>query len=122
MCCYSGDVWHVTVEGLKDVATLCYGWRADADIGWQGGSRFHPGGLMTHRVGLESQVGNWAPHWYPAHCWEVSTAAWAIVVRHRLLFMGASNPVQAARREHARHGQRPCVDAQSKLCQTFILA
>ena len=35
----TGDMWHVCLEGLKDLATLSYGWRADAaDI-----SQFYPG-------------------------------------------------------------------------------
>lgn len=38
-----GDMWHVCLEGLKDVGSLCYGWRAEADVAWEGGSRFHPG-------------------------------------------------------------------------------
>ena len=39
----TGDVWHARVEGLKDIGSLCYGWRADADISWDAGNRFHPG-------------------------------------------------------------------------------
>ena len=39
----TGDVWHIRVGGLKDVGSLCYGWRADAEIGWEAGNRFHPG-------------------------------------------------------------------------------
>lgn len=39
----TGDVWHCSIEGLKDLGTLCYGWRADADISWDAGNRFHPG-------------------------------------------------------------------------------
>lgn len=36
----TGDTWHICVEGLRDVASLAYGWRADAaDI-----SHFFPGG------------------------------------------------------------------------------
>ena len=38
-----GDAWNVCLEGLKDLASLCYGWRADADISWDQGNRFHPG-------------------------------------------------------------------------------
>ena len=40
----AGDTWHICLEGLKEVGTLCYGWRAEADAAWGGGSRFHPGG------------------------------------------------------------------------------
>ena len=39
----TGDVWHARVEGLMDIGSLCYGWRADADISWDAGNRFHPG-------------------------------------------------------------------------------
>lgn len=39
----TGDMWHVCLEGLKDVGSLCYGWRAEADVAWEGRSRFHPG-------------------------------------------------------------------------------
>lgn len=35
-----GDTWHVALEGLKDVGSLCYGWRVDGDTGWGG---FHSG-------------------------------------------------------------------------------
>ena len=38
----TGAVWHVCVEGLRDPATLCWAWRADADISWADGSRFVP--------------------------------------------------------------------------------
>jgi len=30
----TGDVWHACIASLRDVGTLCYGWRADADISW----------------------------------------------------------------------------------------
>ena len=36
----TGDMWHVALEGLKDVGSLCYGWRVDGDTGWGG---FHSG-------------------------------------------------------------------------------
>jgi hypothetical protein len=39
----TGDVWHACVASLRDVSSLCYGWRADADISWDAGNRFHPG-------------------------------------------------------------------------------
>lgn len=42
----TGDMWHVCLEGVKDVASLCYGWRAEADVAWEGKSRFHPGQVM----------------------------------------------------------------------------
>lgn len=42
----TGDMWHVCLEGVKDVASLCYGWRAEADVAWEGRSRFHPGQVM----------------------------------------------------------------------------
>ncbi len=31
------------VQGLKDLSTLCWAWRADADVAWDGGGRFYPG-------------------------------------------------------------------------------
>lgn len=31
------------VQGLKDISTLCWAWRADADVAWDGGGRFYPG-------------------------------------------------------------------------------
>ncbi len=38
----TGDTWHVCLEGLKDLDTLAYGWRADAaDI-----SQFYPGAAL----------------------------------------------------------------------------
>lgn len=39
-------MWHVCLEGLKDVGSLCYGWRAEADVAWEGRSRFHPGTVL----------------------------------------------------------------------------
>ncbi|CAL8460737.1 g268 [Coccomyxa elongata] len=42
----TGDLWHVCVQGLKDLSTLCWAWRADADVAWDGGGRFYPGQLM----------------------------------------------------------------------------
>lgn len=58
----SGDAWHIMVEGLRDVGSLVYGWRADAaDI-----SRFYPG----------EGTGGGAPHAWSAvgralHAWTV---------------------------------------------------
>ena len=49
----AGDMWHVCLEGLKEVSSLCYGWRAEADVAWEGRTRFHPGQpspLMLHHV------------------------------------------------------------------------
>jgi hypothetical protein len=41
--CTPGDAWHIMVEGLRDIGSLAYGWRADAaDI-----SRFYPGTQTT---------------------------------------------------------------------------
>jgi len=42
----TGDVWHVTLQGLKDVGSLCWGWRANGAIEWGQGGRFHPGYLL----------------------------------------------------------------------------
>eukprot|EP00198_Chlamydomonas_reinhardtii_P002453 XP_001691789.1 isoamylase-type starch debranching enzyme [Chlamydomonas reinhardtii] len=42
----TGDVWHVCVHGLKDLETLCWAWRADGEILWQNGNRFHPGFML----------------------------------------------------------------------------
>lgn len=33
------------LQGLKDLGTLCYAWRADAEVAWEGGGRFYPGDL-----------------------------------------------------------------------------
>lgn len=35
----TGDVWHVQLQGLKDVGTLCYGWRAGGAAEWAGEPR-----------------------------------------------------------------------------------
>jgi hypothetical protein len=32
----TGDVWHVTLHGLRDLGTLCYGWRASGAASWEG--------------------------------------------------------------------------------------
>lgn len=32
----SGDVWHVQLQGLRNVGGLCYGWRAGGDRSWAG--------------------------------------------------------------------------------------
>lgn len=29
----TGDVWHVGIEGLKDLESMCYGWRAEGVLG-----------------------------------------------------------------------------------------
>ncbi len=39
----TGDVWHVTLGGLKNVSALSYGWRVDGDISWESGQRLLPG-------------------------------------------------------------------------------
>ncbi len=33
----TGDVWHCSLGGLKNVGQLCYGWRASGAISWAGG-------------------------------------------------------------------------------------
>lgn len=43
-----GDAWNASLDGLRDLETLCYGWRADADIKWDMGNRFHPGQFLLH--------------------------------------------------------------------------
>lgn len=61
----TGDAWHVEIRGLKKVASLTYGWRADAsDI-----SRFYPGQLMLdpycraiHRLSLPDGCQTVAPN------------------------------------------------------------
>lgn len=42
----TGDVWHAALPGLPAPALggLCYGWRADGDVSWEGGFRLQPGG------------------------------------------------------------------------------
>ncbi len=50
----TGAVWHVCVEGLRDPATLCWAWRAEADVGWVGGSRFVPGARAA-RIGAGAE-------------------------------------------------------------------
>ncbi|KAG2494253.1 hypothetical protein HYH03_007608 [Edaphochlamys debaryana] len=42
----TGDVWHICVHGLKDLETLCWAWRADGEILWENGKRFHPGFML----------------------------------------------------------------------------
>ena len=42
------------MQGLKDLHTLCYAWRADAEVAWEGGGRFYPGKLMTLLSSLTS--------------------------------------------------------------------
>lgn len=42
----SGDVWHVQLSGLKDVASLVYGWRANGAGTWAEGGRYHPAYVM----------------------------------------------------------------------------
>ena len=39
----TGDVWHVRVDGLTDIATLAWGWRATGPLGSTGGATFAPG-------------------------------------------------------------------------------
>ena len=35
--------FHVRMQGLKDLSTLCYAWRAGGDLAWEDGDRFYPG-------------------------------------------------------------------------------
>jgi len=42
----TGDMWHVCVHGLKNIGLMCYGWRADGDVTWEDGGRFHPGYIL----------------------------------------------------------------------------
>jgi len=54
-------MWHVCVEGLRDPATLCWAWRAEADVGWVGGSRFVPGARAARMgVGLQGRLSGFA--------------------------------------------------------------
>ena len=34
----TGDVWHIELQGLRNVGGLVYGWRAGADKSWAGAS------------------------------------------------------------------------------------
>lgn len=47
-------MWHVCLEGLKDVGSLCYGWRAEADVAWEGRTRFHPGIVFGCAAGIQT--------------------------------------------------------------------
>lgn len=42
----TGDVWHICVDGLKDIGTLCYGWRANGSVSWSEGGKFHSGYVL----------------------------------------------------------------------------
>lgn len=42
----TGDVWHVQLEGLRNVGSLCYGWRASGAKTWADGGSFHPAYIM----------------------------------------------------------------------------
>eukprot|EP00879_Flechtneria_rotunda_P022431 GHRR01023681.1.p1 GENE.GHRR01023681.1~~GHRR01023681.1.p1 ORF type:complete len:577 (+),score=194.30 GHRR01023681.1:772-2502(+) len=42
----TGDVWHVQLPGLKDVGSLCYGWRPNGAGNWAEGGCFHPAYIM----------------------------------------------------------------------------
>eukprot|EP00878_Enallax_costatus_P025353 GHUV01027123.1.p1 GENE.GHUV01027123.1~~GHUV01027123.1.p1 ORF type:complete len:648 (+),score=120.67 GHUV01027123.1:549-2492(+) len=44
----TGDVWHIQLSGLKDVANLVYGWRPNnsSQPTWAEGGRFHPAYIM----------------------------------------------------------------------------
>ena len=42
----SGDAWHVRVDGLTDLSTLAWGWRAGGELVSDAGSRFSPGQVM----------------------------------------------------------------------------
>lgn len=59
-------MWHVCLEGLKDVGSLCYGWRAEADVAWEGRTRFHPGLLICITLSCRStSINMHAPHCLP---------------------------------------------------------
>ena len=68
------------------MGTLCYGWRAEADAAWGGGSRFHPGqrsGLCSlpprtsWDIACANQLLNVAPFELPVL--QLSTAAWEVL-------------------------------------------
>eukprot|EP00775_Hariotina_reticulata_P005214 gene5214-5452_t len=43
----TGDIWHVQLTGLKDVGSLCYGWRPNgAGPSWAEGGCFYPAYIM----------------------------------------------------------------------------
>lgn len=46
----TGDIWHTRLDGLKDLGSLCWGWRADAHVSWDLGNRFHPGKRTLTRM------------------------------------------------------------------------
>lgn len=42
------------MQGLKDLHTLCYAWRADAEVAWEGGGRFYPGAAVSFLLATET--------------------------------------------------------------------
>eukprot|EP00210_Caulerpa_lentillifera_P001648 g1584.t1 len=58
----TGDVWHTQVRDLSQLDSLYYGWKADGDHGWEGGSRFHPNQVLldplSHHVSLLTLPGS----------------------------------------------------------------
>lgn len=34
------------MQGLKDLSTLCYAWRAGGELAWEDGDRFYPGAQL----------------------------------------------------------------------------
>lgn len=42
----TGGVWHVALEGLRDLNSLYYGWRAEGSVRWEDGGRFDHSKIM----------------------------------------------------------------------------
>ena len=42
----TGDVWHVSMDGLQNFESLYYGFRVLGDVTWEGPHRFDPQRIM----------------------------------------------------------------------------
>jgi isoamylase len=42
----TGDVWHVAVPGVRDLASVLYAWRLEGDVSWERGARLAPERLL----------------------------------------------------------------------------
>lgn len=43
----TGDTWHVAVPNLKDIQSLCYGYRVDGEVSWESGYRIQPEKILS---------------------------------------------------------------------------
>eukprot|EP00803_Ostreobium_quekettii_P005522 evm.model.scf_211.8 EVM.evm.TU.scf_211.8 scf_211:65035-74940(+) len=57
----TGDVWHVCLEGLHDLESLVYGWRATGTVNWDDGTRFQSSRVLLDPYSISAIPTTLAP-------------------------------------------------------------